>query len=245
MLIISHRGNCENNPGLENSIEAAEFASLQKVDGLEIDVNLSLDKKLLVYHDDFTGRFYKENSDVRKISFSDLKNLELKDSYKQKYPNFFIPLFSEFIKSVPLDKYFVIELKGSLLPDLVDSLKIEISNSDLKENKLKLIGFDSEMMKYAKTVFPNVECWLIADTKEEKFDLIELIRIALDAKLDSLDLRADNKITLNSVKTIKEAGLKLNLYVDSEDTTNKSILELAVSLNPESITSDTLWFSKR
>ena len=49
MLIIGHRGAPANE--CENTLESFKSAIKQGLDGIELDVQFTLDKKLIVYHD--------------------------------------------------------------------------------------------------------------------------------------------------------------------------------------------------
>lgn len=238
MLIISHRSNCKDNPYLENSIDAAKFALKTDSDGIEVDINLSLDGELVVYHDLTTGRFFTQNLKIRKTLYKDLLGLALKNEIKHNYKNFRIPLFTDFIKILPPNKIFIIELKGKLIKKMIDDLKIELDSSSLTYKNIRLIGFDILAMEYAKKVFPTVECNLLADFNKKKFDLNDFINDAKIANLDGVDLSASKIVNSKMIETIKSNGLGLNFYVDSINTKNKSLLMQTLKYNPDSITTD-------
>ena len=89
---IAHRGlHDENNP--ENSISAFQ-AAIACGYPIEMDVRLSKDGKIVVFHDDSLDRVTGANLLVKDCSFEDLSVLRLAGSQER------IPLFSDFLKEV-------------------------------------------------------------------------------------------------------------------------------------------------
>lgn len=75
MKIIAHRGN--DNIHKENSLEAI-INSLNKkyVDGVELDIRLTKDKKLIVCHDPFYNGYYINHTNALKLQRLGLNTLE-------------------------------------------------------------------------------------------------------------------------------------------------------------------------
>ena len=75
MKIIAHRGN--DGIHKENSLEAI-INSLSKkyIDGVEIDVRLTKDKKLIINHDPFYNGYYINNTNAIKLQKLGLNTLE-------------------------------------------------------------------------------------------------------------------------------------------------------------------------
>ena len=75
MKIIAHRGN--DNLHKENSLEAI-INSLNKkyVDGVELDIRLTKDKKLIVSHDPFYNGYYITHTNAIKLQRLGLNTLE-------------------------------------------------------------------------------------------------------------------------------------------------------------------------
>lgn len=78
--IIAHRG--ASGSALENSIAAMKHALTQDVDGIEFDVHLTRDGKIVVIHDAHTARVASKVVRVRAQTLAELQGLSLKDGQK-------------------------------------------------------------------------------------------------------------------------------------------------------------------
>lgn len=73
-LVIAHRGSSGDAP--ENTMQAFELALRQKADGLELDVFLTRDKKIVVTHDDHCRRLAGCDRWVRQSTLTELRELD-------------------------------------------------------------------------------------------------------------------------------------------------------------------------
>lgn len=102
MFVIGHRGAAGIAP--ENTLESIEAARKNKADAIEIDVRLTKDGKLVVFHDDSLLRLAGIHKQVDELTQKELRNIKLISGDK-------IPTLEEAFKkagSTPL----VIEGKG-------------------------------------------------------------------------------------------------------------------------------------
>ena len=84
---IAHRGLFNRNYP-ENSLGAFENAVKNNF-GIELDVQFTKDKKVVVFHDDNLKRMTKDKRNVNELTYKELKNLKLLDT------NETIPLLEE------------------------------------------------------------------------------------------------------------------------------------------------------
>ena len=109
--ILAHRGLTSKH--LENTLEAFLAAFESGADGIEFDVQLSEDLVPVVFHDDNLKRLSSCHKDIDKVNRLDLENIILTSS---KYNNnYYIPLLSEVLLTLPKDKILNIELKETFL----------------------------------------------------------------------------------------------------------------------------------
>lgn len=85
VLVVAHRGDWRNAP--ENSILAIENCIKLGVDIVELDVRLTKDSVLVVIHDEKIDRTMTGKGYVRDYTFSELKNMYLKDGLGSKTPH--------------------------------------------------------------------------------------------------------------------------------------------------------------
>lgn len=128
--ILGHRGI----PVLEheNTIESFDLINKFDIDGTEFDVNISLDKKLYVYHDYNLFRLFGID-----------KNL--KETYSENLDNLKIILFSSKIYGNK------IESKIPKLNEAFEKLKnCRLLNLEIKSNSLKDLGLEKAVAELIK-----------------------------------------------------------------------------------------------
>ena len=120
---IAHRGLHNGAKGfLETSLEAVNRAIFFNY-GVEIDVQISSDKKVVVFHDDTLDRLTNEIGLIREKTFDELKNILLLGSEST------IPLLSDLLNIIDGRQPVLIEIKdqeGELGPNVGD-LEKEVS----------------------------------------------------------------------------------------------------------------------
>jgi len=120
-LVIGHRGASGIEP--ENTLRAFEKAHKIGADGIELDIFLTRDQRVVVTHDDNTYRVTKHNREVTRSTFRELQELDF--GKKEK-----IPLLSEVFDHF-LKKFSVIN--------------VEIKSTGYKNN-----GVEEKLMKLIK-----------------------------------------------------------------------------------------------
>ncbi|NWG22347.1 MAG: glycerophosphodiester phosphodiesterase [Chloroflexi bacterium] len=74
-LVIAHRGASAYAP--ENTMRAFELAVRQRADMCELDVQLTADRELVVFHDDTTERWEAHGRTVAHCTLADLRQLSI------------------------------------------------------------------------------------------------------------------------------------------------------------------------
>lgn len=99
---FAHRGIHGEFP--ENSLPAFQEA-IDKKFGIELDVHLTKDNELVVFHDDSLNRMTGEDNFVRFLTLSELKKLKLKGSHEK------IPTLAETLNLVAGKTPILLEIK--------------------------------------------------------------------------------------------------------------------------------------
>lgn len=129
MLIIGHRG--APNLAQENTIDSFNLAFKSNVDGIELDVQLTKDNKLAVFHDFHTFSLNRRNKLVKDISFKKLQSLSTK---------FKIPTLRDALKCLPPNKEMHIEIKSNQINNTIIVDKVLQSISERNINKQCIIS---------------------------------------------------------------------------------------------------------
>lgn len=107
-LLIAHRGLFNNNDIPENSMKAFEKA-IEKNYGIELDVHITKDKKIVVHHDDNLKRICNIDKKIKDIRYNEIKKYNLLSTEEK------IPLLSEVLKKVNGKVPLIIEIKADYI----------------------------------------------------------------------------------------------------------------------------------
>lgn len=154
MKIISHRGSNVSNykPNTKQALLTA--LSIDFIDGIEFDIRITKDKKIVIIHDPIinfvsNGRGIVKNMKYKKI---------LKYNFGTKENPSKICTLKELLNEISNDKKIIIELKeeSNDFKTFVDIVYNIIKNYDLN---IYITSFNYNLIKYFKTKFDN--CGLI------------------------------------------------------------------------------------
>ncbi len=96
-LIIAHRGASYEAP--ENTMAAVKLAWQMDADGVEIDVHLTKDEQVVVFHDDNTRRFGGNRKPIAECDYSELLKLDVGRFMGEQYKGERIPLLAQVINT--------------------------------------------------------------------------------------------------------------------------------------------------
>lgn len=102
----AHRGLHDNAGGPPENSLAAFSAAVENGYGMELDVQLTKDKQLVVFHDLSLLRVCGVDKRVRDLTYDEIRELRLLDSGER------IPLFAEVLAAVDGEQPLIVELKS-------------------------------------------------------------------------------------------------------------------------------------
>lgn len=161
MKVIGHRGAA--GLALENTVESIEAAIAAGVDGIEFDIRVTKDGKLVLSHDKHIGRVSDHDHHISRYSLRKLRQLELHNGKP-------IATLSEAIQAAG-DTTVIIEGKDAgWAKPLADYL--------LKQSKLpdcKVISFNHVELYNFQQLIPGIPTFAIENTSP--FDSIHTARL--------------------------------------------------------------------
>lgn len=95
--IIGHRGAAGEE--LENTLAAVERALADRVDMIEVDLQLTADKRLAVFHDDTLERLAGDRRRVGRLAWRELAAIELRQP--ERHETHRIPRLEDLLAAVP------------------------------------------------------------------------------------------------------------------------------------------------
>jgi glycerophosphoryl diester phosphodiesterase len=219
---IAHRGVSFEAP--ENTLAAIKLAWIHNADGVEIDVRLSQDNKIVVIHDANTKRISGEPGRVKSLSLESLKELDVGIWKGKKWLNERIPTLEEVFRTVPHGKFVMVEIKCSIA--ILPILKKLVQKTSIKNSQIKLAGFGLKKMSLVKKALPQFEVYRIKRVDRENiilnsYRLNRLIKSSKKNNLDGVSLSYSRWIDKKKIDKIKSAGLKV--FVWTVDNPSKAL----------------------
>lgn len=209
MKLIAHRG-LTNEYIKENTIEAFINALNNSYDGIELDIRLTKDKKIVVLHDKLINRTSNGSGNINNLNYKDL----LKYNFGTKKCKSKIPLLSEVIKKIN-NKIIIIELKEKINKHDLENILNKNTTNDYyicsfnKEyiDNIKEIKYKKGLINYVFNSNINIKDYdfvLILETLFNKnlYDYLNNINIEpiLYGILNNINIK--NKDIINNIKYI-------------------------------------------
>ena len=154
---IAHRGMFDNIKIPENSIAAFKKA-LKYNYSIELDVQLTKDNVLVVFHDENLKRMTGIDKLIQDSNYKEIKDLKLLNTKE------YIPTLDEVLKLIDNKVLLDIEVKSTKkIKEITNILK-----DKLKEyNNYVLKSFDPRIVRNLKSTIPNTEIGYLIDGKRK------------------------------------------------------------------------------
>lgn len=107
--IIAHRGASEKE--LENTKEAFLLAQNEGANMIELDVRLTKDDQLVIYHDESLQRLAELNKDIKDLTYEEIQEITIRDEELDKSGK--IMLLKDLLPLINSDVKLLIEIKQS------------------------------------------------------------------------------------------------------------------------------------
>jgi glycerophosphoryl diester phosphodiesterase len=198
VLVIGHRGAKGYEP--ENTLRSFKKALELKVDMIELDVQLSKDKQLIVIHDNKVNRTTNGSGYVKEKTFNELRSLDAGKGEK-------IPTLREVFNLVDKQVTINIELKGKGTAKPVARLiEMYVKKKGWTNNHSFVSSFDYEELEKFNELNPEIKLGvLIGRNLERGLNFAEKIK----AKVVSPRKRL---ITKKLIDKIHKKGRKVYVW---------------------------------
>ncbi|MGA1846548.1 glycerophosphodiester phosphodiesterase [Deferribacter abyssi] len=229
MKIIAHRGASFYAP--ENTMTAFDLAMTFGVDGLEMDIHMTKDKKIVIIHDDSTGRTGTRNYKVKNSKFETLKKIDVGSWFDPKFKGEKIPLLESVINKVPdyLDLY--IEIKSGV--EITEVFYEFIKGYEFRKNQIIIISFNYNLIKNLKALLPDYKIlWIVEygyNVPIEKNMYKNVFKKIDAANLDGISTLADLTHCIRMAKDIKKNKWLWNVWTVDNPHLAKQLMNLGVT----------------
>jgi glycerophosphoryl diester phosphodiesterase len=214
ILKIGHRGAKGHKP--ENTLISFQKAVDLKVDGIELDVHLSLDNEIMVIHDETIDRTTNGKGFVNLFTSSQLIELG-------------IPTLIEVLDLVNRNCFINIELKGiGTAKPVVDLIVQFVSEKNWNYNDFLVSSFDWKMLEAIRFLNPKLRIGVLTEESVEE-------ALAFAKKIKAFSIHP-NYVLLSkeNVALMQENGFEVYPWT----VNSKEDIQKIKSLNVNGIISD-------
>ena len=154
-LVIAHRGASAFAP--ENTMAAFRLAKDLGADGIELDVMLSADEKLVVIHDQSVVRTTNGQGKVNEMGWDELKTLDAGSKFEARFSEEPLPLLDQVFEELGGQFLINVELKNYATPhdQLTEKVIGLILKMGLSESVI-LSSFNARNLLKAKSLQPSI-----------------------------------------------------------------------------------------
>jgi glycerophosphoryl diester phosphodiesterase len=154
-VFFAHRGACSHAP--ENTLAAFHLAIDQKARAIELDVQLTKDQEVVVFHDVHLDRTTDGTGRVKDHLLADLKQLNAGISFNPAYQEETIPTLNEVFEQLPPETILNIELKNLHAPkDSLPAKTAAIIRSFNAEGRVLISSFNGTALRKFAQEIPSI-----------------------------------------------------------------------------------------
>lgn len=226
-LLFGHRGSRGLSP--ENTIPSFRLGISYGMDGIELDIHLSKDGKLIVMHDDTVDRTTDGHGKISDLTYEQISRLDAGIKLGAQWRGTSVPLLSEVFDEFRGNIMYKVELKHSskVYPGIEKQLLEEIERYSIRD-RVQIISFDFDSLKNVRELDRDIKLGLIIFGKPEWF--IDTAR-----KLNAEWIQAFYGLIFpEDVKIVHDSGLKIGAWTPDDEEEIKRCYDMGV----DDITSD-------
>ncbi len=205
--ITAHRGASSSAP--ENTMYAFRSAAESGADYIELDVQLTSDGQLVVFHDEKLDRVTDGKGKLKDHTYAELQQLSAGVKFGGEFADAKIPLLSEVFEELGGNILYNVEIKDYGGTDLTVAKTVETIEEFGLENSCYITSFSYSVLKKVKSVSPDIKTGLIANTSASSIN-----------KSKYIDALSMNHLFVNSsvVNNAHQNGKRI--FVWTVDNTN-------------------------
>lgn len=186
--IIAHRGIYDNKKVVENTLEAFKKA-INKGYAIELDLRITKDNKVVVFHDDTLDRLSSKKGKIEDLTLDEIKNIQLINKAS-------IPTFEEVLELVNGKVPLLIELKSNKGFTLERETIKTLNNYG---GEYAIQSFNPKTIIWLRLFKNNITRGLLVSPKTTKF--LKLISLCKPDFINVNKVLLDNDVVKNFNKT--------------------------------------------
>lgn len=217
---ISHRGN-DNHDYRENTLDAIlESLNQPYIFGVEFDVRMTKDKKIVVIHDMTISKASNGYGFVKDMTLKDL----LKFNFGNKKHQSLITTLEDILKNVNSNKIIMIEIKHESMNYKLIVNKIYKLINKYKKLNIYIGSFNHQLIRYFKMKYKSIKAGLNLLLKSSVDDLDDIDFLCINYRyINKINPKIETFIwTINTNNQLK----KIKKYINEKTyiVTDKAFL---------------------
>jgi glycerophosphoryl diester phosphodiesterase len=159
-LIIGHRGASGYAP--ENTMAAIKKAINMSCNGLELDVQLTKDQKVIVHHDWNVDRTTNGKGEIKDLTLDDIRKLDAGKWYSDEFIGEKVPTLEEVLLEVPENLFLNIEIKSKADDNRgIEKEVIELLNKYNRLENTVLSSFNHLCLERIRKINPEIKIGIL------------------------------------------------------------------------------------
>lgn len=226
LKVYAHRGAQQGAP--ENSFSALQLAADVGAKYIEFDVQLSIDQKLVIVHDETLSRVAKRPERVCDLPFAELTQVDIGSWFSPSFAQEKIPPFATWMEQV-IDRGLIpnVELKGNnssvhpreqYNPVLAEQVADYLARHWPAEREVRVSSFDFNLLRAIRAAGYAGELAVLAS----RYDPAHLTVLQeLDACAYHINYQ---RIDATAIREVNEQGYEVLAYTINDLTAAKAFL---------------------
>ena len=218
----AHRGASEYAP--ENTMSAFDMALELGANGIELDLQMTKDGKIVIFHDNKIDNKSNKKGEIKDYTYQELLNFDFGSWFNLKYKGEKIVLFEDFAKKfLSKEMSFAIELKE----EGIEKETLNIIKKYATHDNIYITSFKYKALENMRKIDSNIKLsWLIQE-KINKNNIDKLLKI----NGTQICPKADN-VTKDDIELANKSGLRVRLW----GVLNEEIMENVYNFNIDGMT---------
>ncbi len=208
-LILAHRGANKRAP--QNTLPAFKIACDLLADGIETDVHLCKDNKIVICHNYTIDATSNGSGLIDEMTFDELRKYDFGSYFSEEYKGVTLPTLDELLEVVKGMNYINIEIKPPQKNnDLVKRTIDEVNRFGIADKTI-ISCFDPECIRLSKELDPNIKTGLLYEEGDLGNEIMSF-GVARFCKQLNADAAHPHRtlITLKEISELHNLGMEVN-----------------------------------
>lgn len=221
---FAHRGFSGKYP--ENTLLAFKKAIEVGAEGIELDVQFTKDKEIVIIHDETIDRTTNGKGEVVSYNYDELSKFDASYIYSGKMGFNKIPTLREYFELIKdTDITTNIELKTGINEYLgIEEKVFELIKEYHLEKRVIISSFNHYSVLRMKKIAPELKCGLLSETW-----IINAGKYTKDLGIECYHPHFAN-MTKEIVKEIKSNGIEINTFTVNKEKDIKDMLDKGIDI---------------